>query len=258
MAGLPRGTHLRVAVVGRGRLGGAVRTALAARGADVVLLGRADGADVTAPFSLAAHGSFDAVVEATDVFTQDSRTARAFFVASTRHVAKAAEDAGVPLHVLVSIVRCTDPALSSGGYYAGKAAQEHAFTAFERRATTGALLRTTLWYEFARQNADRLRIGPLAAVPSMRVRPCALDAVAQVVAERCLGERTFAEHDVCGPDGTTLWRMTRALPRRPAVTVPLPVPGASGRAMRDGTLLPPDGTEVVGPTFDEWLGQAPR
>ena len=248
----------RVAVVGRGWLARAVRSALVARGGDVVLLGRADGVDVMAPFSLARHGRFDAVVEATNVATQRAPVARDFFVASTRHVAQAAEAAGVPLHVLVSIVHCTDPALSSGGYYAGKAAQERAFTATARSATTAALLRSTLWYEFARQNLDRLSAGPVALVPRMRVRPCALDSVAQVVAERCLGERTFTEHDVCGPGGTTLWRMTRALPRRPAITIPLPVPGASGRAMRDGTLLPPPGTEVIGPSFAQWVAQASR
>lgn len=239
--------------MGRGRLALAVRSALVACGADVTLLSRADGVDVTAPFSLAPWGPVDAVVEATDVSTVRARAARDFFVASTTHVRRAAQDAGVPLHVLVSIVRCTDPELSSGGYYAGKAAQERAFRDLPSGVTRGALLRSTLWFEFVRQNLDRMGRGPVALVPRMRVRPCALDAVAAVVAERCVGARTFVEHDVCGPEETTLGEMTRALPDRPPVRVPLPVPGASGRAMRAGGLLPPAGTEVVGPSFTAWL-----
>ncbi len=248
----------RVAVIGRGVLGDAVRAALVRRGAAAVLLSRSDGVDVTAPFSLAPYGAFDAVVEATNVSTQSAHASRSFFVASTRNVARAAEEAGVPLHVLVSIVGVAGPAASSGGYYAGKAAQERAFASQQRHGTATALLRTTLWYEFARQNLDRMSVGPVGLVPRMTVRPCAVDAVAQVVADRCLGQRTFAELDVCGPAVVTLARMTRALRRRPAVLVPVPVPGATGRAMRDGSLLPPDGTEVVGPSFEEWLAAASR
>lgn len=238
----------RVAVVGRGRLGTAVHDALVARGADVLLLSRADGFDVTQPVSFEPFGSLDAVVEATDVFTNDARKAREFFEASTRHIGAAAAAGGIA-HLLVSIVGCSAPALAGNGYYAGKAAQERAFLAGPSKTI---LLRSTLWYEFARQNAERLHVGPVALVPGITSQPVALEAVAQVVAERCTGERTFDELDVSGPRVMTLWQLTKALP---GLAVPLRVPGAAGRALRDGTLLPPAGTEVVGPSYDEWLSR---
>ena len=246
----------RVAIVGRGRLGSAVRAALAARGAEVLELSRSNGFDVSAPVSFKAYGPLDAVVEATDVFTTDPRKARDFFVASTEHIGAAARDAAVPLHLLVSIVRCSEPTLAGNGYYAGKAAQERAFAAGD--GTGKAILRSTLWYEFARQNVERFRVGPIALVPSMTVRPVALDAVAELAAQRCVGETRFDVLDVCGPDVTTLWAMTKALPAVRGALIPLRVPGTAGRALRDGTLLPTDGTRVIGPAFDEWLTAAPR
>jgi nucleoside-diphosphate-sugar epimerase len=236
----------RVAVIGRGRLATAVARRLAIRGAEAVVLSRASGFDVTGPVSFAGHGALDAVVEATDVFTNDARRATAFFSASTKHLSAAATDAGIPMHLLVSIVNCQHPALAGNGYYAGKAAQERIAA---RAAAPVTILRSTLWFEFARQNLDRLGVGPLRLVPRMRVRPVALDAVAEVAAQRCLGERSFDRLDLCGPEVTTLWEMTRELPPPKGILVPVP----AGRALRDGTLLPGPDAEVVGPRYSQWL-----
>src|SRR6201989_1477892 len=117
---------MRAAVIGRGRLGQAVAEQLRIRGAEVVLLSRVNGFDVTRPVSLEEHGRLDAVVEATDIFTISAQKARAFFQASTTNVNAAVAQAGIPLHLLISIVNCQDPALAKNGYYAGKAAQEQA------------------------------------------------------------------------------------------------------------------------------------
>jgi hypothetical protein len=35
----------------------------------------------------------------------------------------------------------------------------------------------------------------------------------------------------------------------------VPLPGAYGRAMRDGTLLPRPGSQLGVQTFDEWVAQ---
>jgi hypothetical protein len=52
--------------------------------------------------------------------------------------------------------------------------------------------------------------------------------------------------------------MTTALPHPGVVPVPMPIPGRTGRAFRDGALLPAGDVEVVGPTFDEWLAARDR
>jgi uncharacterized protein YbjT (DUF2867 family) len=243
---------MRAAVIGRGRLGQAVAEQLRIRGAEVVLLSRVNGFDVTRPVSLEEHGRLDAVVEATDIFTINAQKARAFFQASTTNVNAAVAQAGIPLHLLISIVNCQDPALAKNGYYAGKAAQEQAAAHAAAPVTT---LRSTLWFEFARQNLDRTRIGPFRLVPQMRVQPVALDSVAQIAADRCLGTRSFRVLDVCGPEVMTLWKMTLGLPGSKGVPIPLPVPTRAGRAFRNGTLLPSPEAQIIGPRYSEWLRQ---
>lgn len=240
---------MQVVLVGTGRLGGAVRDALDRRSVPTRPLSRATGFDVLTPDSSASLGEADVVVEATDLFTQHAQRAKDFFVRSTRTVNAAARRAGAR-HILVSIVHCEQPALRGNGYYAGKAEQERV-ARDEHEGLT--IVRSTLWFEFARQNLDRMRYGPLAVVPAMRVQPVALDAVADVVADCATGERTGPLHEVAGPEVNTLWRMTTALPGRRGLPVPVPVPGRAGRALRDGTLLPGPDVEVVGPRFADWL-----
>src|SRR5690625_222345 len=169
----------KIAVVGGGILGKAVESALERRGHDVIVLSKGTGFDVTEPKTMAPRSGIDAVVEATHVVTQEFDVARAFFTTSTRDIDHWAQESGIDKHVLVSIVNCEIDAMSAKGYYAGKAAQERAAVEENRKTV---LVRSTLWYEFARKNLDRMKIGPLAIVPQMRVRPVALDAVAEVVA----------------------------------------------------------------------------
>ncbi|RUQ09122.1 hypothetical protein D8M35_03225 [Curtobacterium sp. HSID17257] len=63
---------------------------------------------------------------------------------------------------------------------------------------------------------------------------------------------------VAGPERTTLLEMTRALPGPGVRALSLRLPGRLGRAFRDGALLPGAGTEVVGPSFDEWVAAPSR
>src|SRR5699024_3771984 len=245
----------KIAVVGGGILGKAVESALERRGHDVIVLSKGTGFDVTEPKTMAPRSGIDAVVEATDVFTQKFDVARDFFTTSTRNIDHWAQESGIDKHVLVSIVNCEIDAMSSNGYYAGKAAQERAAVEENRKTV---LVRSTLWYEFARKNLDRMKIGPLAIVPQMKVRPVALDAVAEVVAECVDGERQEQVYDVCGPKVMSLWDMTRVLRNKGALQLSIPAPGPSCRAMRQGALLPGPDAESVGPGFEEWFTAGKR
>ena len=113
-------------------------------------------------------------------------------------------------------------------------------------------MRSTQWHEFAAQNAERFRLGRMALVPGMAVAPVALDSVAGVVGEVVTGTRRGSRFEVAGPQVTTLRAMTEALPALAPHVVPMRIPGALGRAFRDGALLPGPDVEIVGPSFDEW------
>lgn len=66
--------------------------------------------------------------------------------------------------------------------------------------------------------------------------------------------------EIAGPDQLSMAEMVRRLlvhagNRRWVVEFPLP--GAFGRAMRDGTLVARSDTRIGHQTFDEWLTQQP-
>jgi hypothetical protein len=243
---------LQVAVVGGGLSGNAIAQAITARGVDAQLFSRSTGFDVLRDDAVARLAFADVIVEATGHFTTSRKRATDFFLRSTRAVSAAARAAGAR-HVLLSIVNCELPEVQGYGYFAGKTAQERAAREESDNLT---IVRSTQWFDFPQQNLDRMKFGPFALVPRMTMKPVALAAVADVVAECVTGARTGALVEVAGPEVMTLWDMTNQLPHKSAKPLPLPIPGSMGRAFRDGVLVPGDDTEVTGPRYAEWLATA--
>lgn len=240
---------MRVAVVGGGSSGRAIRRALTKRGATAALFSRSTGFDVLTDDAATRLGDAEVIVEATGRFTISRRAATDFFTRSTRAVAEAARASGAR-HILLSIVNGDLPRVQGYGYLAGKTAQERVA---RQESPDLTIVRSTQWFEFAAQNLERMKLGPVALVPAMTIQPVALDAVADVIAEAATGTRVGALHEVAGPEVTTLWDMTAQLPDKRVTPIPLRIPSRYGRAFRDGTLLPSAGIEVVGPRYAEWL-----
>ena len=213
-------TAVKVAVVGADDSGKAIKRALQEAGAQVTLHSRRTGFDVLHDDGAAALSGADVIVEATGRFTTSKRVATEFFTRSTRAVSAAANTLGAR-HVLLSIVNCDLPEVQGYGYFAGKCAQERLALESSRRLS---LVRSTQWFEFAEQNMERMRYGPVSLVPSMRMRPVSLDSVAETVARAALSETDGQTYQVAGPEVMTLWEMTAQLPSLTARPVPLVVP----------------------------------
>lgn len=239
----------RVAVVGGGPSGRAIERALVAHGATVEMFSRTTGFDVLRDDAVGRLGQADVIVEATGQFAMSRKAATDFFTRSTRAVATAARKSG-GRHILLSIVNCELPEVQGYGYFAGKTAQERVAREESESLT---VVRSTQWFEFARQNLDRMKIGPLALVPRMTIKPVALDSVADVIADCAVGTRTGTCYEIAGPEVMTLWGMTKQLPNNGVIPVPLPIPGRMGRAFREGTLVPKNDAEIAGPPFAEWI-----
>jgi uncharacterized protein YbjT (DUF2867 family) len=240
---------VRVAIVGGGLSGRAIERAIVRQGASAELFSRSTGFDVLRDNAVERLGQAEVIVEATGRFTTSRKVATDFFTRSTRAVASAARASGAR-HLLLSIVNCELPEVQGYGYFAGKTAQERVARAESENLT---VVRSTQWFEFAGQNLDRMRVGPLALVPGMTIQPVALDAVANVIAECAIGKRVGAFHEVAGPEVMTLGEMTKRLPGKHVLPVAMPIPGRMGRAFRNGALLPGIDVEVVGPRFSDWL-----
>lgn len=245
---------MTVAIVGGGISGRAIQDAFHARGQKARLFSRSTGFDVLCDDATRALADAEVIIDAAGRFTTSRKIATEFFTRSTSRIAAAANTLGAR-HILLSIVNCELPEVKGYGYFAGKAAQERVARAESERLT---VVRSTQWFEFAGQNLQRMKFGPFALVPSMQMKPVALDAVAKVIAECGDGSRSGQLHEVAGPEVMTLWNLTQQIPHRGVVPVPLPVPTGYGRAFRHGALVPDEDANEVGPSVAQWLSNQPR
>jgi uncharacterized protein YbjT (DUF2867 family) len=265
---------MKVLVVGgTGTAGRPTVAELARRGHEVRVLSRhgAAGQGMDAPRVVGVHGDVttgaglaeamdgvDAVVDTSNITTLSEKAATAFFVGAAERLTAAEAAAGVRHHLMLSIVGID---VVPTGYYHAKVAQERAAAA---GASAGGLrwgvLRVTQFHEFAAQMITRLRRGPLVPMPVISMQPVsALDvgaAIADAV-ESGPGESGRLP-DLAGPEVLSLPGMARAVLEargEHGIVVPLPLPGAAGRAMRRGALRPASGTPVrIGTTtFDDYL-----
>jgi uncharacterized protein YbjT (DUF2867 family) len=119
---------MRIAVAGgTGTVGRHVVAAAEARAHGVVVLTRANGADVTTGAGLPdALAGVDAVIDVTNLTTLSARVARRFFETATRHLLQVEGALGVGHHVALSIVGIDG---IDASYYAGKLAHERAVAA---------------------------------------------------------------------------------------------------------------------------------
>ena len=201
----------------------------------------------------AALSGADAVIDVTNVTTVRRGPAVRFFESTARNLQAAARREGVPHLVVVSIVGVDR--LGGFGYYGAKVIQERLHLDGPVDTT---ILRATQFHEFAGQFLSRATIGPVALVPRLRVQTVAARSAAIALLDAAArGPQRGRLPDVAGPGpGTELPALARIVIEhqgRHTSVLAAPVPGAVGRAVRDGALLPAADGLLVGPTFAEWL-----
>jgi uncharacterized protein YbjT (DUF2867 family) len=244
---------MRVAVAGgTGVVGRRVVEAVRAAGDEPVVLARSTGVDLVTGAGLdAALAGADAVIDVSNVATSRRGPAAAFFEAATGHLLAAGERAGVRHLVALSIVGIDRVDL---GYYAGKRRQEELLAG---GAVPWTVLRATQFHEFPAQLLGRSR-GPVAVLPRMRVQPVAAREVAGALATLAAGPAAGMAPELAGPEvhelGELAGRLLRARgERRPVVSLRLP--GATGRALAGGGLLPQGPGPRGQVTFAAWLAE---
>ena len=244
----------RVAVAGgTGMVGRMVVERLHATGHVPIVLARSQRVDVRTGAGLDdALAGVSAIVDVTNVTTTRRSKALAFFGAGTRNLLDAAVRAGVVHHVVLSIVGCDRVDL---GYYEGKRRQEELALAGPVPAT---VLRATQFHEFPAQLLARVP-GPLVLAPRMRTQPVAAAEVAAELARLAVGPAVGQAPELAGPEVHEMPDLVRQVlratgRRRPAV--PVRIPGAVGKAMATGALLPTGDGPRGRQTFAEWLAAA--
>ncbi|MBM9508697.1 SDR family oxidoreductase [Actinacidiphila acididurans] len=241
---------MRIAVAGgTGWAGRLVVDAIGEAGHEAVVIARSQGVDLTTGQGLdAALAGVDVVVDTTNIVTTNRAKAEEFFAATTGRLLQAGQAAGVGHHVVLSIVNCDRVDL---GYYYGKRRQEALVAA---GPVPYSILRVTQFHEFAAQMLARG--GPIVLAPRMLCRPIALTEVAQALLDLAVDRPAGLAPDLAGPEEQEMVSMIRRLHharggRRPVV--PLRIPGAAGRAVAGGGLLPLGDATLGAQTFDAWV-----
>ena len=241
---------MKVAVAGgTGLIGQMIVDALVAGGDTPIVLARSAGVDLTTGEGLDERlAGASAVIDVSNVTTLSGRKSVAFFAAATSNLLAAGQRAGVDHHVVLSIVGVDRVPF---GYYLGKRRQEELALSGPVPAT---VLRATQFHEFAGQLLTRG--GPVVPVPAGPSQPIAAREVADALVAICRAAPAGLLPDLAGPRPEYLPDMVRRVARaRRArrLVVPVRLPGAPGRAMAAGGLLPAgDGPRGV-QTFGQWL-----
>lgn len=239
---------MRIAVAGGTGVVGAHAARLAeAAGHEVRVLARSRGVDLVTGAGLDLAG-VDVVIDASGPSASSAAKSRAFFAAVTARLREAERAAGVGHHIALSIVGAAG---APHGYYAGKAHQERLVASGD---VPWSILRATQFFEFALQQA--IPLAGALILPAVRSQPIAAASVAGRLLELAELGPVGEDADLAGPEALRIAEVARAViaargGRRRVVEVPLP--GAFGRALRDGSILPGPDARLVGPSLDEWL-----
>ena len=243
---------MRIAILGgTGTLGSRVADEIRRREHEVRILSRKAPryrVDLTTGEGLAAAlVGCDVVVDASN---DTSKTAAATLVDGSRRLLAAEQAAGVHHHLAVSIVGCERVPL---GYFRVKADQERIV---EEGPVPWSLVRATQFHEYVATMLDGLSGWHVLPIPAVLVQAVACAEVAATVAEIAVGTPRRRRIEVAGPEivqAGELARAWRAITHHPALLVPLPLPGALGRALRGGALTSkhPDVRGTI--RFASWL-----
>ena len=256
---------MRIAVAGAtGQVGAPLVEAASAAGHEVVGLARSTGVDLTAPSGRlpALLDGVDVVVDVTRAPERDEKSATAFFTAVARHLGEAAQAAGVPRTVLLSIIgvdrvgrAAREPAgRGSEDHYRAKWAHEQATLA---HAPGVRIVRAAQFHDLARVLLLALRQGDASYVPDMPVQPVDLDVVVRVLLDTATGVIDRPVVEVAGPRVERFSDLAAAFADRDGEGLrvePRPV----SAVLAAGALLPGPDAVLGGPDFAAWFGRAVR
>jgi uncharacterized protein YbjT (DUF2867 family) len=243
---------MRIAVAGgTGTVGRHVVEIARERGHEAVSLSRSEGVDLVNGRGLdqALQGA-EAVIDVSGIETISTKKAVDFYTNATQNLLAAEKAAGVRHHVALSIVGI-DKATS--GLYAGKLVQEDEV---RHGGVPWSLLRCTQFHEFVPMVVRAASAGPVVIVPKMFTQPVAAREVAEALVDAAEAGPKGRLPDLGGPRAEKLADLVRAYLQKTGKrkrVVQLNAPGAMGKAMRKGKLIPKAGAAVGRQTFQEWL-----
>ncbi|RJK97559.1 SDR family oxidoreductase [Vallicoccus soli] len=243
---------MRVVVAGgTGRTGAEVVARLRAAGHEAVAAARSTGVDVVTGDGLArALAGARVVVDATGTTAGQPEEPLRLFEGGARNLARAARDAGVAHHLVLSVVGAD--ALPDSPYLRAKLAQEDVVRG---AGTPWTVLRATQFHEFVGTVVEGAYDGRVVRVSAARMQPVAVDEVADLLAGLAVGAPAGLV-ELGGPqalpvgDLAARWLAAHGDPREVVVD---PAARYAGAVLQDASLLPGPGARTGTTTFAQWL-----
>lgn len=215
---------------------------------------RAAGVEIVGLDLVTAEGLAEVVSEIEVIVhaASDPRHARAVDVAGTRRLLEQATREGVSHLVYISIVGVDRHPL---GYYRAKLVAEESIIA---SALPSTILRTTQFHDLLDRVLHSLTRSPVVVIPrSFRFQPVDVGVVSERLAALVAEPPAGRVPDLGGPEVLPVEAIARrylhARGKR-ALLLPIPVPGKSARAFRQGWNTTPNAAEGT-LTWEEFLSR---
>ncbi|WP_025359881.1 SDR family oxidoreductase [Kutzneria albida] len=239
---------------GTGTLGRQIVDRLLDRGQPVRVLSRTarQGRVPSVAVDLRTGAGLDAALDGVGTVVHCASGMGKSDVDAARNLVRAARAAGSPHVVYISIVGIDRVPL---GYYKAKLATERVLAESGLPLT---ILRTTQFHDLLGTVFGALAKSPVVpAFSAVRFQPIDSGEVAERMTELALGEPKGRVADMGGPRVLSLREALDAYLRatgRRRLVLPVPLPGALGRALREGGNLTPDNAVGTG-TFEQYLAR---
>jgi uncharacterized protein YbjT (DUF2867 family) len=243
---------MRIAVAGgSGLVGRAVLEVVAREGHDGVAVSRSAGIDVLSGNGLeGALAGCHAVIDVLNTSDNEDDAPRRFFTAATQSLLVAERAAGVPHHVVLSIVGVDR--VRHNPHSVGKQHQERLARSGPIPAT---IVRAAQFHDFAGMVVSWTRNGDSAFVPPLLVQPIDIGDVAEVLVEVAAAPPCDRPLEVAGPERQALVDMARRTLRARGDCLRLTTGWEEpfDVEMAGDVFLPGPDARIASSTFDDWL-----
>lgn len=245
-----------VVIGGTGLIGSKVVQLLGQQGHEALAAAPNTGVDTISGEGLdAALTGARVVIDVSNSPSLDGEAAMDFFRTAGRNIAAAEREAGVELHVALSVVG-TDR-LQDSGYFRAKLAQE---TLIRSSPIPYTLVHATQFFEFLRGIANSATEGGIVRLPHARFQPMAARDVAAAVAKAALAPPALDLVEVAGPEAFHLDELVArvlAFDKDPRKVIADPEAPYFGVKVDDDSLMPGPGARLGTTGFDWWLANVP-
>ena len=250
-----------------GLIGSLVTAAAHEQGHTTVPLSRSGGVDLVTgkgldeALSPSNSGPIDAIIDCSDVGNGSKYVER--IVPACQTLLAAAHKAGIKRYVMLSISGVEKKELQSYPFYKARYEQER--EVLKDGGIEGIVVRSGQWFEFALNSSgakqtevdDSTSAGgkkQVVQVQDWAMQPSSAASIAaflvKTAAAESLPEKII---EVAGPEKMNLPDMTKRYLQAKGDTREVVTVDAALPALKEGSLYPPEGADIVGPKLEVWL-----